>query len=160
MVEVRIVNAKFHVDSNGEMKITGMSAKRYPVEVLINKNNPVSYLSVNNQYFMFQTAAKKTYYYVYYNEVDVNCPGCPTRRLHWSGDNIENPTSVLFFLHDLIAEVLHYSFMRRFFDKDVKLEVEYLKNRYKECSKYMSDLSFEIITEELLSRFGDIGVEC
>lgn len=159
MVDVRIVNAKFHVDSNGKMKITGMSEKGYPVEVSINKNNPVVFLYVSNQYFRFQTAAKKTHYFVYYNEVDVNCPGCPTRRLHWTGDNMASPTSMLFFLHDLIAEVLHYSFMKRYFDKDTKLEVDYLKERYKECSNYISDLSFEIITDELLSRFGDIGVD-
>ena len=59
---------------------------------------------------------------------------------------------MMYFISDLLSEVLYYHYKLRYFDSNAKLEVEYLKERYKECSKYISQLDFEIIVSQLSHR--------
>ena len=146
----KILDASFHVSMNGDMMITGVSEKGYSVTIKITKDNPVTFVEVTNTYFCFKVASKKTIYCIYFSEIDARTAGVPTRKLQWTGADKKAPTNIMFFLHDLIAEVLYYCYMQRYFNVNANLEVEYLKDRYKDCDKYISELDFEVIVSQLI----------
>ena len=41
-------------------------------------------------------------------------------------------------------------------ENDAELEVEYLRERYKESEKYISDLDFNVMVNELIRRYADV----
>lgn len=148
----KILKAIFAINGNGDLRITGISERGCPVEIHITKDNPLNFFEVNNTFMLFRTVSKKTTYCIYFNSVDVSRPGCPSRLLQWSGYDKKAPTGMMYFISDLLSEVLYYHYKLRYFDSNAKLEVEYLKERYKECSKYISQLDFEIIVSQLSHR--------
>ena len=137
-MQFKILDASFHVSMNGDMMITGVSEKGYSVTIKITKDNPVTFVEVTNTYFCFKVASKKTIYCIYFREIYARTAGVPTRKLQWTGADKKAPTNIMFFLHDLIAEVLYYCYMQRYFNVNAKLEVEYLKDRYEDAKNYAS----------------------
>ena len=64
---------------------------------------------------------------------------------------------MLYFIHDMIQEVRYYCYSRFYLkENDAELEVEYLRERYKESEKYISDLDFNVIVNELIRRYADV----
>lgn len=149
----RIINAQFRTDKNGNMVITGMRDSGYPFDISISQSNPLISISVTNEYFIFKTKQKQAEYIVYFRDVDMTHTGAPSRKLRWSGCDKPAPTKMLYFMHDLIAEVKYFCFVKKYLNTDIKLEVEYLKGRYKDCENYISYLNFEVMVNELVRRF-------
>ena len=149
----RIMNVSLHTDANGDMLIKGTRESGYPFEMLINNKNPVTGIHVNNEYFCIISKAKQAEYCIYYNDVDMDSSGTPRRKLDWSGCDKPTTTRLLYLIHDLIVEVKYFCAMKKYFNKDVELEVNYLRERYKDCTEYISYLNFEVMINELIRRF-------
>lgn len=150
----KIVNASFHTNANGDMLIKGLRDSGYPFEMVINSKNPLVMIDVHNEYFSFKTKEKNSIYCIYYRDVDMQSIGAPMRKLNWAGTDRPAPSGMLYFIHDLIKEVQFYCYERWYLQEpDAVLEVEYLRERYKESTKYINDLDFEVIVNELMRKY-------
>lgn len=149
----KIINVQFHTDKSGSMVITGMRDSGYPFEITISQSNPLSSISITNEYFIFRTKQKQAEYIVYFRDVDMTHVGAPTRKLDWSGCDKPAPTSMIYLIHDIISEVKYFCYVKKYLNADIQLEVEYLKERYRDCEKFISDFDFEVMVNELIRRF-------
>lgn len=153
----KIVDASFHTNANGDMLIKGSRDSGYHFEVVINSKNPLVMIDVHNEYFNFKVKNKNAVYCIYYRDVDMRSIGAPMRKLNWAGTDKPAPTGMLYFIHDMIQEVQYYCYSRFYLkESDAELEVEYLRERYKESEKYISDLDFNVIVNELIRRYADV----
>lgn len=150
----KILNASFHTNMNGDMKIAGVRDSGYSFEVVIDNKTPLVMIDVHNEFFSFKTKGKNAIYCIYYRDVNMQSIGAPMRKLNWSGSDKPAPTGMLYFIHDLIKEVQYYCYSKMYLkETDAVLEVEYLRERYKESEKYINDLDFEVIVNELMRKY-------
>lgn len=149
----KIINVSFHTDKKGNMIIMGMRDSGYPFEMRISSSNPLTSIQITNEYLIFRAKEIKAEYCIYYRDIDMLCQNRPERKMNWSGCDKPAPTSMIYFLHDLIAEVKYNCFVKTHTDTDIPMEVEYLKERYIACDKYISKLKFEIMINELVRAF-------
>lgn len=150
----RVLEASFHTNANGDMMIKGIRDSGYPFEMVINSKNPLVMIDVHNEYFSFKTKEKNSIYCIYYRDVDMKSIGAPLRKLNWAGTDKPAPSGMLYFIHDLIKEVQFFCYEKYYLkEADAVLEVDYLRERYKESTKYINDLDFEVIVNELMRKY-------
>lgn len=65
---------------------------------------------------------------------------------------------MIYFIHDITAEALHWNYMRNFMHKEEALEVDYLRSRYSNCKEYIDKLDFQEIINHVLRRTPSAGV--
>lgn len=150
MLSYSLGDAIFHMNANGEMAIDWkwLSGSQR-LRIKITRQNPVKRISITNKGIKFKLLHDRDEYMIEWEELGKCTGGCPTRLLNWSGDGADIPTTVMYFVHDLIAEVLYYNFHKNVMHHDVELEVEYLKERYRKCSQYIDKLNLDEIVKKI-----------
>ena len=159
MLSYSLDDAVFHMNANGEMAIDWKwSRARQRIRAEITRENPVKRISVTNKGIKFKLLHAKDEYLIFWEGLGKCTGGYPTRLLNWSGDGAGIPTRVMHFVYDLISEVLYYNFHKNVMHHDVELEVEYLKERYRECSQYIDKLNLDEIVKKIeLSQSAGVG---
>lgn len=152
----KILNASFHTDANGDMKVIGRRDSGYSFDVTVSAKNPLCFIDVYNEYFVFKVKNINATYCIYYRDIDMTSIGAPMRKLNWAGTDKPAPTGMLYFVHDLIKEVQYYCYATQYLHQEIELEVEYLRERYKDAERYISQLSFDVIVNELMRRYDEL----
>lgn len=149
--------ARIHVDRSGEVEITGMGYRGNKIDIVISNSNPLSFIDVNNDGFVFMMKNRNATYSVKFEDMDTSYGACPTRKLYYNGSG-DKQKALIYFIHDITAEVLHWNYMRNFMHMEEALEVDYLRSRYSNCKEYIDKLDFQEIINHVLRRTSSAGV--
>lgn len=69
--------ARIHVDRSGEVEITGMGYRGNKIDIVISNSNPLSFIDVNNDGFVFMMKNRNATYSVKFEDMDTSYGAVP-----------------------------------------------------------------------------------